>query len=110
VFVRRVCLSFPESEEKPFGGHVAPSFRVREKLFAMTSEDGTSLTLKAPAGIGAILVGDDPERFFVPAYVGTKGWVGVRLDVEQDWGEIEELLRESYRLIAPKKLAAQVQM
>ena len=101
--IRRVCLSLPEAEERPFGGHAAPAFRVRDKLFVMTSEDGGSLTLKAAQGIAAVLVGDDPTRFFVPPYVGTKGWVGVRLDVEQDWEEIDDLICGSYRLIAPKR-------
>ncbi len=102
-------MTLPEAEERPFGGHTAPSFRVRDKFFAMTSEDGQSLTLKVPPGVNAILVGDNPEQFFLPAYVGSKGWVGVRLDAIQDWAEIDELIRESYQLIAPKRLAAQVE-
>jgi predicted DNA-binding protein (MmcQ/YjbR family) len=105
--IRRICMSLPEAEEKPFGGHSSPAFRVRDKLFVMTSEDGTSMTLKAARGVNAILVGDDPERFFLPKYVGSKGWVGIRLDVEVDWDEIGDLIGESYRLIAPKRLAAQ---
>ena len=104
--VRAVCLSLPEAEERPFGGHTAPSFRVRDKLFVMTSEDGRSMTLKVPTGLNALLVGDDGARFFLPPYVATKGWVGIRLDAEQDWAEIGELIRDSYRLIAPKRLAA----
>jgi predicted DNA-binding protein (MmcQ/YjbR family) len=106
--VRRICLALPEVEERPFGGHTAPAFRVRDKLFVMTSEDGDSMTVKAAEGINRILVGDDPERFFIPAYVGSKGWVGIRLGVEQDWDEIVDLIVDSYRLIAPKRLAAMV--
>ena len=106
--IRKVCMALPEVEERPFGGHTAPSFRVRDKFFAMTSEDGRSLTLKVPAGVNAILVGDDPEQFFMPAYVASKGWVGVSLGAVEDWTEIAELIRGSYRLIAPKRLAAQV--
>ena len=49
---------------------------------------------------------DGPERFFVPPYVGSKGWVGARLDAAQDWDELAELLEDSYRLIAPKRLSA----
>jgi predicted DNA-binding protein (MmcQ/YjbR family) len=104
--VREICLALPEAAEKPFGGHTAPSFRVREKLFLMTGEDGRTMMFKAGPGVQEALVSSDPERFFVPAYVGSKGWVGARLDVEQDWAEIEELIRDSYRLIAPKRLAA----
>ena len=108
--VRGICLALPEAEERPFGGHTAPAFRVRDKLFVMTSEDGTSMTLKAPQGVQAILVASDPARFFVPKYVGPKGWVGIRLDrtAAADWDEVAELITESYCLTAPKRLAAQV--
>jgi hypothetical protein len=56
-----------------------------------------------------VLVGADPQRFFVPAYVGTKGWVGMRLDNGPDWDEVAILVRRSYRLTAPKKLAALIE-
>ena len=79
--VRAICLALPEAEERPFGGHTAPAFRVRDKLFVMTSEDATSMTMKAPRGAQQVFVASDPERFFVPKYVGPKGWVGVRLDL-----------------------------
>ncbi|WP_030171769.1 MmcQ/YjbR family DNA-binding protein [Spirillospora albida] len=104
--LRDICLSLPEAVEKPFGGHTAPSFRIRDKLFAMTGEDGTALWFKGGPGVQDALVAEDPERFFVPPYVGSKGWVGARLDVEQDWDELTELIEDSYRLIAPKRLAA----
>ena len=55
-----------------------------------------------------MLVGADPERFFVPPYVGPKGWVGMRLDGGPDWGEVAMLVRRSYRLVAPKRLAVLV--
>ena len=55
-----------------------------------------------------MLVGADPERFYVPPYVGHKGWVGMRLDRKPDWHEVAELVRRSYRLTAPKRLAAQM--
>ncbi len=106
--IRELCLALPEAEEKPFGGHTAPSFRVRDKLFVMTSEDGTFMTCKARPGVQQALVSSDPERFFVPAYVGHKGWIGARLDVRQDWDEIAELIEESYRMTAPKRLAARL--
>jgi hypothetical protein len=106
--IRSLCLALPEAVEQPFGGHTAPSFRVREKLFVMVSEDLSSMTCKAPPGEQQVLVGADPGRFFVPAYVGHKGWVGVRLDVEQDWEELRELIEESYRMTAPKSLSARL--
>ncbi|MFC0037649.1 MmcQ/YjbR family DNA-binding protein [Actinomadura rayongensis] len=106
--LRDICLALPEAEEKPFGGHTAPSFRVRDKLFAMTSEDGTRLTLKAGPGVQQALVNEDPTRFHVPPYVGPKGWIGVALDVPQDWDELAELIEDSYRLVAPKRLSARL--
>jgi predicted DNA-binding protein (MmcQ/YjbR family) len=108
IRLREICLSLPEATEKPFGGHTAPSFRVRDKLFVMTSEDGSHMTFKAGPGVQEALVAEDPGRFFVPPYVGAKGWVGARLDVEHDWDEIAELIEDSYRLTAPKRLSARL--
>jgi predicted DNA-binding protein (MmcQ/YjbR family) len=104
-----ICLSLPETEERPFGGHTSPAFRVRDKMFVVISEDRTTMTLKAPEGVQAVLVASDPKRFIVPKYVGNKGWVGVRLDLATapDWDEIAELIYDSYCLVAPKRLVAQ---
>ena len=102
--LRTVCLALPEAVEKPFGGHTAPSFRVRDKMFAMVYEDLSAMVCKAPPGEQQALVAADPHRYFVPAYVGNKGWVGVRLD-GADADELTELVEESYRLIAPRTLA-----
>jgi hypothetical protein len=106
--LRAICLALPEAVEKEAWGD--PTFRVRHKIFAMEKRgDGrSSLWCKAPAGSQMVLVGADPERFFVPPYVGHKGWVGVRLDCKPDWDEVAELVKRSYRLIAPKRLAALV--
>ena len=104
--IREICLALPEVTEKPFGGHTAPSFRVRDKLFVMTSEDGGSMTFKGAPGVQEALVAAEPERFFVPAYVGSRGWVGARLAAAHDWDEIAELIRDSYRMVAPRRLAA----
>jgi hypothetical protein len=107
--VRSICLDLPEVTEKPFGGHTSPAFRVRDKMFVVVSEDQTTMTLKAPRGVQGILINSDPERFFVPKYVGSKGWVGIRLDLghEPDWEEISEMVVESYAMTAPKRLMAQ---
>ncbi len=64
------------------------------------------MTCKAPAGTQQILVGSDPQRFYVPPYVGLKGWIGIHLDPAADWAEIESLVTRSYRMTAPKKLMA----
>ena len=104
--IRAICMALPEGAEQPFGGHTAPSFRVRNKLFVTIYEDRTAMCCKAGPGVQQALVGSDPARFFVPAYVGSKGWVGVRLDAGVDWDEIAELIEDSYRIIAPKRIAA----
>jgi hypothetical protein len=104
--LRAICLALPEAVEKAAWGD--PTFRVGDRIFAMEKRgDGRiSLWCKAPPGSQMILVGADPDRFFVPSYVGAKGWVGVRLDRAPDWDEVALLVRRSYRLIAPKRLAA----
>ena len=106
--LRTVCLALPETTEKEAWGD--PTFRVRDRIFAMQKRgDGrVSVWFKAPVGSQTILVGADPRRFFVPPYVGPKGWAGMRLDDDPDWDEVTTLVRRSYRLIAPKRLAALV--
>jgi hypothetical protein len=108
--LRAICLAFPEAVEA--GGVGTPTFKVRGKIFAMRHSlhdvDRRSLWCKAPPGVQQLLVGNDPVRFFVPPYVGSKGWVGAYLDVEQDWGELADLIEESYRMTAPKRLVTQL--
>jgi predicted DNA-binding protein (MmcQ/YjbR family) len=106
--LRTVCLVLPETEEKEAWGDA--TFRVRDRIFAMvkTGDGRISVWCKAPPGSQQVLVGADPETFFVPPYVGPKGWVGMRLDRAPDWDEVALVVRRSYRLIAPKRLAAQV--
>jgi predicted DNA-binding protein (MmcQ/YjbR family) len=107
--LRRLCLALPEATEKETWGD--PTWRVRDRIFAMQKgnvEGGRpSLWCKAPEGAQEALVGSD-ARFFVPPYVGHKGWVGVYLDGPVDWGELSELIEDSYRLIAPKRLVARL--
>ena len=103
--LREICLALPEAIEKPFGGHTVPAFRVRDKMFASCMESRPAVTMKAPPGAQEILVGADPETFFLPPYVGSKGWIGVRLDGRVDWDVLADLVRDSYRMTAPKSLA-----
>jgi hypothetical protein len=108
--VRAICLALPEATEIETWGD--PTFRVREKIFAMpkTGDGRASLWCKAPAGAQEVLVGSAPETFFVPPYVGHKGWIGVRLDLDDtDWDEIKGLVTESYLMTAPKRLAPLVE-
>jgi hypothetical protein len=103
--LRAVCLAFPEAIEA--GGVGAPSFKVRDKIFAMhhRQEGRPSLWCKALPGAQDVLVGAEPERFFRPPYVGQHGWVGIWLDRDDvDWRQIAGLVDEAYRMTAPKRL------
>jgi len=104
--LREICLALPEAHEQ-FTWDI-PTFRVRGKIFVMASEDGASpaFSCKAPPGAQEILVGADPERFFVPPYVGKSGWIGVKLHAGADWEQLSGFIADSYRMTAPMKLAA----
>lgn len=109
--LRRICLALPEAHEAKAWGE--PTFRVRNKLFAMYAAPDNhhgggrpAVWCKAAAGNQALMVRAEPARYFVPPYVGPSGWVGVWLDRNPDWSEVKDLMRDSYRLVAPKKLAA----
>jgi hypothetical protein len=84
-----------------------PTFRVRDEIFVMAHSQ-EAFWCKAPRGVQTILVGAAPERFFIPPYVGHKGWIGIHFDNASDWAEVEALVRRSYRLTAPKRLAVLV--
>jgi predicted DNA-binding protein (MmcQ/YjbR family) len=104
--VRALCLALPEVFERETWER--PTFRVgKGKIFCMAAPDGSSATMKAdPEEREALLA--DADRFYLPPYVGGKGWVGVYLDRQTDWDEVAELIATSYCLIAPKRLARQV--
>ncbi|HZQ99100.1 MAG TPA: MmcQ/YjbR family DNA-binding protein [Chloroflexota bacterium] len=107
--LREVCLVFPEAVEA--GGVGAPSFTVKGKIFAMQHrhEGRPSLWCKAPPGAQELLVGAAPERFFRPPYVGHHGWVGIWIDRDDvDWPHAADLVEESYRMSAPKRLVKQL--
>lgn len=100
---RATCLALPEVEEKETWDR--PTFRVRNKIFAMArDEEIPSFVCKAPHGVQDVLVGSDPHRFFIPSYVGHKGWIGMRLNNDPNWTEVEALVRRSYSRTAPKAL------
>lgn len=109
---RRVCLALPDATEQTAWGE--PTFRVRKKIFAMYAAAGNhhgaghnALWLAAPLGVQEMLVRSEPEKYFVPPYVGVKGWIGVRLDAVDD-DELRGQVVQSYCQIAPKKLQALV--
>jgi predicted DNA-binding protein (MmcQ/YjbR family) len=108
--LRAICMAFPEAAEDG-AGVGTPSFKVRDKIFAMRHgmAGRPSMWCKAPAGAQDILVGSNPARFFVPPYVGHHGWIGVWLDDDLDWEEIADLIADSYRMTAPKRLLALIE-
>src|SRR2546423_12340907 len=113
IRVTEIALALPEATRQIYGSHA--QFGVRKKTFAYFLDnhhgDGiVSITGKVLPGDNKALAESQPKRFYLPAYIGSKGWVALRLDVAKvDWSEVEELLKGSYGLIAPKKLAEQVQ-
>jgi hypothetical protein len=107
--LRKLCLSMPEATEKEAWG--TPTFRVRDKLFAMFNDDHhgdgrVAVWCKAALGMQELLIDADRERFFRPPYVGPSGWIGVILTGGVDWDEVHALLADAWRMTAPAKLAA----
>ena len=105
--LRELCLALPEVTERP--SHGEPTWFIRGKATFVTfadhhDDDRLAFWCAAPPGAQAAHVGSDPERFFVPPYVGHRGWLGVWLDVPVDWNEIREIVEEAYRTVAPKRL------
>lgn len=106
-------MALPEVVERL--SHGAPSFFVRgKKTFVMFLDDHhgdgrLALWCAAPPGAQAEQVDEDPVRFFVPPYVGGRGWLGVRLDRDPDWDEVAAICREAYRCVAPKALSARLE-
>jgi predicted DNA-binding protein (MmcQ/YjbR family) len=107
--VQEACLWLPEAEE--FLSHGSPNFRVRGKTFATYAVnhhgDGrVALWLNAPAGSQELHVRAEPPHFFVPPYVGPRGWLGVVLDRGIAWKRVADLVREAYEKVAPADLLA----
>jgi hypothetical protein len=107
--LRRICLAFPEATERL--SHGEPTWFVRgKKTFVSYADhhhnDRLAFVCAAPPGAQQAMVAADPERFFVPPYVGGRGWLGVHLDLDEpvDWDEVAELVEDAYRTVAPKKL------
>jgi predicted DNA-binding protein (MmcQ/YjbR family) len=108
----KICLALPEAQYEPVGDHA--SFSVRKKKFAyyLNSHHGdgiVSVCFKTERGQNEILLASDQTRFYSPAYLGPRGWVGLRLDVGKiDWPEVTDFVTESYRFTAPKTLVAKI--
>ncbi|MGE0492989.1 MAG: MmcQ/YjbR family DNA-binding protein [Vulcanimicrobiota bacterium] len=98
--VRELCLALPEASEKLSHGH--PTFFAGKKSFAVYGLYSPSVAFKAPLGLQVELEGD--PRFFPTPYMAHRGWLSVRLDNETDWAQVADLLKQSYREVAPAKL------
>jgi hypothetical protein len=112
--IRERCVALPETSERL--SHGAPTFFVRGKrafLMVLTDHHGDgrfAIWCAAPAGIQGMLVEADPQKYFVPPYVGHRGWLGVRLDVGLDWDELAGVVEDAYAEVAPPKLVEAAQL
>ena len=110
--VRALCMALPEVTERL--SHGAPTWFVAGKKTFLTFHDDHHgdgiLGIWCPAfpGVQEELVDLEPERFFRPPYVGPSGWIGVRLDRDVDWDEVDGILRDAYRKVGPKTLVQQL--
>jgi hypothetical protein len=110
--VRSICLALPETTERL--SHGSPTFFIRDKktlVMFLNDHHGDgrlAIWCAAPPGVQGEMVRQEPDRFFVPPYVGHRGWLGVRLDRDVDWDEIADIVEDAYRLVAPKRLVAQL--
>ena len=108
----KVALELEETKREIYGSHA--QFLVRKKTFAYFLNDHhgdeiVAVTCKVLPGDNKALTEAQPDRFYLPAYLGSRGWVALRLDRGRtDWGEVRDLLLCSYALIAPKRLADRV--
>lgn len=106
--VRAICLALPEVSERL--SHGSPTWFVRDKKTVATfadhhhGDERVALWFPAPEGAQEMLVETSPERFFVPPYVGHRGWVAVVLDEHTDWDQVADLIESAYRKVAPRRL------
>jgi len=106
--VSEICLALPGAERTLSGSHA--TYLVRKKVFAYFLDDHhgdgiVSVCVKSELGENVDRVRLDPERFYLPAYIGPRGWFGIRLDRGRTpWREVAQLVERSYRLTAPKAL------
>jgi len=108
--ISEFCLAFPEAERAVHGRHA--DFRVRKKPFAYFLDDHhgdgiVSVCCRSELGENVDRAGRDPDRFYLPAYIGKRGWFGIRLDHDRiDWNDVERAIEHSWRLAASKGLVA----
>jgi hypothetical protein len=108
--LRAICLALPGTSERV--SHGEPTWFAGKKTFVTYAnhhhDDRLAFWCAAPPGAQEVLAGAEPERFFRPPYVGVRGWLGVYLDVPVDWAQVESLVQDAYRMVAGKRLLAQL--
>jgi hypothetical protein len=108
--LRKICLALPEATER--SSHGEASFFVGKQFVSVDDHhhgaDRLAFWCAAPPGVQEEMIAENPAQFFRPPYVGHRGWLGVRIDLDPDWAEIAEIVREAYRQVAPKRLLAQL--
>jgi hypothetical protein len=106
--LRTIAERLPEVTERLSHGAVTFFVRGRRTVAYLTDDhhgDGRlAVVCPAPPGVQQELVTSEPERFFRPPYVGHRGWIGLRVDLDPDWDEVAQLVTEAYRLVAPVTL------
>lgn len=107
--VRKLCLALPESHEKTAWG--TPTFRVKDKLFAMWTDADShngkgneAVWIKSDLDNQQLMITMEPKRYFKPPYVGPNGWVGAYCNGKTDWKTVEAMLRDAWLSIMPRKL------
>ena len=108
--VRRICMALPETSERL--SHGEPTFFVHKKVFVMFANnhhnDGhIAVWLPVPPGFQADLLEESPQVFFMPPYVGHRGWIGIDLDQVSD-ADVKMHIHIAWELIAPKRVRAQL--
>ena len=100
-------MALPEATERL--SHGAPTWFIAGKKTFVTFHDDhhgdgiLGIWCAAPSGVQRELVSEEPDRFYVPAYVGHRGWIGVRLERNVDWAEVGEIVEDAYRAVASPK-------
>ena len=113
VRLRKICLALPEVAER--SSHGSPSFFVQDKkCFVMFVDDHhgdgiLGVWCAAPPGAQQALIGEAPEWFFKPPYVGHRGWIGLRLDRNLSWDEFQEYIIDAYVAVAPPKFSSRLE-
>ena len=109
--IRRICLALPDATEKIAWG--SPTFRVCDRIFVMFVNDHhgdgrLAIWCNADRDAQVAIVDADPRRFFVPPYVGPRGWIGIRLDRRPNWAVVAALIEGGHRKVtpAPRRRAA----